>query len=160
MNCCAREKNKQTWRLLSNKTKLELTNNKSIISNNKSHNNILFVRIITTTVLNTRIIRKEPKMESVNVDVYQETIFLAIQVQWSLVKENLEVVRIHNLFNKPIKMIKKVRRMETNRFIKKILMILLTILCSRRVQHNRMWKNLKRKNQKKRRMELVENVKK
>ena len=67
--------------MLSKQTTLELSNNKWIISNNKSHNNILFVRIITMTVLNMRIIRKGLKMVSVNADVFQETIFLAIQVQ-------------------------------------------------------------------------------
>lgn len=138
VNYSAREKNNKSLHLFSKQTKIELSNNKWITNNNKSLNSILFVRIITMTVINTRIIRKELKMVSVNVDVYQEIIFLAIQVQQSLVKENQVVVRIHSIFNKLIQMIKKVRRMETNRFIKRILMILLTILCSQKGQHNRM----------------------
>lgn len=138
VNYSAREKNNKSLHLFSKQTKIELSNNKWITNNNRSLNNILFVRIITMTVINTRIIRKELKMVSVNVDVYQEIIFLAIQVQQSLVKENQVVVRIHSIFNKLIQMIKKVRRMETNRFIKRILMILLTILCSQKGQHNRM----------------------
>ena len=138
VNYSAREKNNKSLHLFSKQTKIELSNNKWITNNNRSLNSILFVRIITMTVINTRIIRKELKMVSVNVDVYQEIIFLAIQVQQSLVKENQVVVRIHSIFNKLIQMIKKVRRMETNRFIKRILMILLTILCSQKGQHNRM----------------------
>ena len=138
VNYSAREKNNKSLHLFSKQTKIELSNNKWITNNNRSLNGILFVRIITMTVINTRIIRKELKMVSVNVDVYQEIIFLAIQVQQSLVKESQVVVRIHSIFNKLIQMIKKVRRMETNRFIKRILMILLTILCSQKGQHNRM----------------------
>ena len=138
VNYSAREKNNKSLHLFSKQTKIELSNNKWITNNNRSLNSILFVRIITMTVINTRIIRKELKMVSVNVDVYQEIIFLAIQVQQSLVKESQVVVRIHSIFNKLIQMIKKVRRMETNRFIKRILMILLTILCSQKGQHNRM----------------------
>ena len=138
VNYSAREKNNKSLHLFSKQTKIELSKNKWITNNNRSLNNNLFVRINTMTVINTRIIRKELKMVSVNVDVYQEIIFLAIQVQQSLVKENQVVVRIHSIFNKLIQMIKKVRRMETNRFIKRILMILLTILCSQKGQHNRM----------------------
>ena len=129
--------------LISKKNKTETWNN-------------LFVKIITMTVVNMIIIREALRIVSVNVDVLQKPINSAIKILKSLNKENQKVMKKLNLS----KRLKEIRVSNMTSYIKWILMILLIILWSRKVQHNKKkWKSQIRKNRKRLKKQLMKILK-